>query len=189
MSEGNAHLVHFSVNGLEAGTGGSEIRLNKEGVLEVSAKGAALLSETQDAEGAMIARRPLDRQPYWHIERARIGTGRKVRVELIVNGKAVDTTEIGADGGWKDIRFQYALKESGTVALRIFPAAHTNPVFVLVNNKKIGVAKSALWCRQALDQCWKMKAKNIREEERGAAEKAYTEARKLYDELVREGGV
>ena len=44
-------------------------------------------------------------QPYWHIERARIGTTRKVRVELIVNGYAVDTTEIIADGKWKDITF------------------------------------------------------------------------------------
>src|SRR4051812_43905643 len=134
----------------------------------------------------MIAQRPLDSQPYWNIERSRIAKGRKVRVELIVNGNAVDTTEIIADGAWKNINFQYSIKQSSWIALRIFPSAHTNAVFVLVNNKPIHVQKSAEWCRDALDQCWKMKQKNIRAEEHSAAKALYNNARKIYEGILKD---
>lgn len=186
VSEGNAHIIDFSVNGLEAGTNNSELKLNKETELEIAAKVAALLPEQQSEEGAAIAKRPLDRQPYWNIERARISNSRKVRVELIVNGIAVDTTEITADGNWNDIRFTYALKQSSWVALRVFATAHTNPVFVLVKNQPIHVAKSAQWCKEALDQCWKMKQANIRLEEHEAAKAAYDKAGEVYQTIINE---
>ena len=185
MSEGNAHIIDFSVNGLEAGIKNSELKIEKEKEINIVAKVAALLPELQDENGAMIAQRPLDRQPYWNIERSRIGNGRKVRVELIVNGNAVDTTEIIADGAWKNINFQYAIKQSSWIALRIFPSAHTNPVFVLVNHKPISVQKSAEWCRDALNQCWKMKQTGIRAEERSAAEAIYDNARKVYEGIIK----
>lgn len=186
VSEGNAHIIDFTVNGLEAGTKASELKLNGEQLVKITAKVAALLPEQQDADGARITQRPLDQQPYWNIERSRIGSGRNMRVELIVNGKAVDTTEITADGAWKNINFNYPLKQSSWIALRIFPSVHTNPVFVLVNNKPIRVQKSAQWCRQAVDQCWRMKQAAIRTEERDAAEAAYNTARKVYDEIIKE---
>ena len=184
VSEGNAHIIDFSVNGLEAGTKNSELKLEKETSVNIVAKVAALLPEHQDENGAMIAHRPLDSQPYWHIERSRILKGRKVRVELIVNGNAVDTTEITADGGWKNLNFQYSITQSSWIALRVFPSAHTNPVFVLVNDKPISIQKSAEWCRAAVEQCWKMKQKGIRVEERSAAEAAYNKARKIYDGII-----
>lgn len=186
VSEGNAHIIDFSVNGLEAGTKNSELKIVKEGTIKIVAKVAALLPEHQDEDGAIIAQRPLDRQPYWNIERSRIGKGRNARVELIVNGKAVDTTEIIADGDWKNISFSYPVKESCWIALRIFPSAHTNPVFVLVDDKQIRVQKSAEWCRQAVDQCWKMKQSGIRAEERSAAAAAYDDARKIYDGIIKD---
>ncbi|HZH63262.1 MAG TPA: CehA/McbA family metallohydrolase, partial [Flavisolibacter sp.] len=173
VSEGSAHIIDFSVNGLEAGTKDSELKIEKEGTLKIFAKVAALLPEHQDEEGAIIAQRPLDRQPYWNIERSRIGKGRKIRVELVVNGIAVDTTEVTADGTWNNVNFQYLLKQSSWVALRVFPSAHTNPVFVLVDNSPIRVQKSAEWCRQVVDQCWKMKQNSIRAEERSAAAAVY----------------
>ena len=172
------------MNGLEAGTKNSELQLDKEASLKITAKVNALLPAQQDEEGAIIAQRPLDKQPYWNIERSRIGKTRKVRVELIVNGDAVDTTEIIADGTWKDVNFQYKANQSGWVALRIFPSVHTNPVFVLVDNKPIQVRTSAEWCKAALDQCWKMKQANIREEERAAAKQAYDKARTVYEKII-----
>lgn len=72
------------------------------------------------------------------------------------------------------------------MALRVFPSAHTNPVFVLVNDQPIRVQKSAAWCRQAVDQCWKMKQGGIRAEERSAAGAAYDSARKVYDGIMKE---
>jgi hypothetical protein len=186
VSEGNSHIINFSVNGLEAGTRGSKVDLKKQEAVKITASVVANLPEQQDEAGARIAQSPVMQQPYWHIERARIGTTRKVRVELIVNGFAMDTAEIIADGNWKDITFTYPVTHSSWIALRIYPSSHSNPVFVIVDGKPIDERKSAEWCRQAVDQCWKMKQANIRPEERTAAEAGYDEARKVYDKIIRE---
>ena len=126
----------------------------------------------------------MDRQPYWNIERARIGTTRKVRVELIVNGEAVDTAEIVANGKLQDIKFNYPIKQSSWVALRVYPSSHTNPIFLILDGKPIHKRNSAEWCRHAVDQCWKMKQANIRSQERPAAQAAYDKARKVYDKII-----
>jgi hypothetical protein len=51
----------------------------------------------------------------------------------------------------------------------------------MVNNKPVNIQKSANWCLQALDQCWKTKQNSIRAEERAAAEAMYKNARKIYE--------
>jgi len=186
VTEGNSHIINFSVNGLEAGTKDSRVDLKKPGAVKITARVIANLPEQQDQAGASIAQRDVAVQPYWHIERARIGTTRKVRVELIVNGYSVDTTEMIADGKWNDITFTYPVTHSSWIALRVYQSSHTNPVFVIVDGKPIHEKKSAEWCRQAVDQCWKMKQGNIRSEERAAAEAAYDDARKIYDKIIRE---
>ena len=103
-----------------------------------------------------------------------------------MNGFPVDTIDIIADGRMKDISFNYKVKNSSWIALRIFPSAHTNPVFILVNKKTIGLKKSALWCRQAVDQCWQEKEKKIRPTEKAAAESAYNQARQVYEKIIKE---
>ena len=103
-----------------------------------------------------------------------------------MNGKPVDTTVIAADGNWQNVSFNYPLHHSSWVALRVFPSSHTNPVFVILDGKPIQERSSAKWCRQAVDQCWKMKQGNIRAEERAAAEAAYDKARKVYDTIIQE---
>jgi hypothetical protein len=183
---GGSHIINFSVNGLEAGTNNSELAVKGPQSVNVTAKVAVYLPEQQTEEGADIAHRSPDKQPYWNIERARIGTTRKVPVELIVNGKPVDTAEIVADGSWQDIKFNYAVDRSSWVALRIYPSSHTNPVFVIVDGKPIRIAESIKWCRQSVDQCWKMKQANIHPEERAAAEAAYNDARNIYDKMLQD---
>lgn len=184
VSDGSSHIIDFSVNGLEAGTGNSELSLQSPATVTVNAKVAAYLPLQQTELGAEIAGRQQSMQPYWNIERARIDKSRNVRVELIVNGQAVDTTVIAADGNWKDIRFQYPVKESSWIALRVYQSAHTNPVFIMLNGKPVHIRKSAEWCRRAVDQCWKMKQAKIRAGERSAAEAAYNDARKIYDRII-----
>jgi len=186
VSDGSSHIIDFSVNGLEAGTKNSQLELKKQEAVTIAARVVANLPEQQDEVGARIAQSPVMQQPYWHLERARIGTTRKVRVELLVNGNAVDTTEIIADGKWNDISFTYPITHSSWMALRVYPSSHTNPLFVIVDGKPIHERKSAEWCRQAVDQCWKMKQSNIRSEERKAAEAAYDAARKLYDKIIQD---
>lgn len=186
ISEGNAHIINFSVNGLEAGTNDSRLILKGQESVKITAKVVANLPEHQDESGAAIAQKALTEQPYWNIERARIGITRKVLVELIVNGESVDTSEITADGKWKDVSFNYLVNRSSWVALRIYTGSHTNPVFILVDGKPIHERRSAEWCRKAVDQCWKMKQGNIRSQERPAAEAAYDKARKIYDKIIQD---
>lgn len=185
VTDGASHILDFNVNGVEAGTGNSELSARSNERLKITAKITARLPAEQDEEGEAIATRPLDEQPYWHIERARIGKTQNVRVELVVNGVAAASKDIAANSEWQDISFDYPVKESAWIALRIFPSAHTNPVFVKVDNKPITVLKSVEWCRDVVDQCWKMKRESIRESERPAAEAAYDAARKVYDDILK----
>ena len=186
ISEGNSHLINFSVNGLEAGTNESRLNLKGKESVKITARVVANLPEQQDQSGAAIAQSELTEQPYWSIERARIGSTRKVRVELIVNGASVDTSEIIADGKWKDVSFNYPVNRSSWMALRVYPSSHTNPVFVLVDSNPIRERGSAEWCRKAVDQCWKMKRGNIRAQELADAEAAYDKARKIYEKIIQD---
>ena len=189
VSDGRSHLMDFAVNGLAVGTNDSELNLSGAETVAVTAKVAAYLPPEQDEVGATIAARSLTQAPYWHIERARIGTGRTVPVELIVNGQAVDRVEIEADGEWNDVAFEVPLDRSSWVALRVLPSSHTNPIFVLVDDAPIRASRSAEWCRLAVDQCWAMKEPLIREEERAEAQAAYDHARRVYDEIIRTSAV
>ena len=74
-----------------------------------------------------------------------------------------------------------------TPALRIFPSAHTNPVFVEVDGKPIRASKkSAQWCLDSVDTCWKAKVKQIRESERTDAAAAFEVARVAYKKILAE---
>lgn len=181
VSEGSAHLMNFAVNGLEAGTRDSELKLSGENKIQVSANVAAYLEQLPPVT------KP-DERVYWHIEKARIGNTRQVPVELIVNGRPVDTVKIEADGKVRRVQFNYPLKRSSWVATRILGAAHSNPIFIQLDGKPIADAESARWCMKALDQCWKMKEPNIRSSEKAAAKEAYDDARKVYQAIEERAG-
>lgn len=184
VSEGGSHLLNFSVNGVECGINNSELKLRGRQSLKVFAKAAAMLPEQQSQAGASIAARPGDQQPYWHIERARAGKSRNVKVELLVNGVAVQSNSLLADGALQDINFTHTLEKSAWVALRIYPSSHTNPIFVEIDGMPILERKSADWAVKAVDQCWKKKSPNIRSGERDEAKAAYDRARKVYLKLT-----
>ncbi|MCE7073652.1 CehA/McbA family metallohydrolase [Dyadobacter sp. CY327] len=184
VSDGKSHIMDFSVNGKESGVGDSEVAIKINETINITANVAAYLPEKQDAAGEAIAKTSIILMPYWDIERARIEKSRKVRVELVVNGEAVDTTEINADGAVNNVKFSYKPAKSGWAAVRVFPSSHSNPIFIKVNNKPVIEKKSAEWCLATLNQCWKMKEPNIRAEEKKAAEAAYEEARKKYQAII-----
>ena len=118
---------------------------------------------------------------------ARIGDTRNVPVEVVVNGVAVDHKEIVADGTEQEVTFNVPIKESSWVCLRILPSSHTNPVFVLVDDKPIRASKrSAEWCLKAVDKCWEQKKKAIRAAELAGAEEAYDKARAAYKKIAEE---
>jgi hypothetical protein len=129
----------------------------------------------------------MDQQPYWDIERARIGTTREVAVQLVVNGDAVATRNLPADGQVRDIAFDVSIDRSSWIAARILPSSHTNPVFVLVGDKPIRASRrSAEWCLTAVNQCWTQKAPAIRTSELPDARAAYDHAREVYKRLIAE---
>jgi hypothetical protein len=188
--DGHTHLFDFQVNGLGVGEAGVDGRKSvlaaKQGEpLKIVCKAAAMLGDAPTPDD--ILTRGLDKQPYWHIERARVKGTRQVPVELIVNGEAVDKKLIEADGRVNDIEFNFTPQQSSWVAFRVFPAAHTNPVFVEVDGKPIRASRrSAQWCLDAVDKCWNAKQSKIRDSEHQAAEEAYDHARATYRTILAE---
>src|SRR5262249_26558830 len=115
VSDGKSHLIDFTVNGVAVGEKKSEVRLDKAGKVKVTARVAALLEPEPTSETEAIRKAPLAAKPYWDIERCRIGTSRKVPVELIVNGRAVEKQEITADGSVQEVSFEAAIDQSSWV--------------------------------------------------------------------------
>jgi hypothetical protein len=184
VSDGKAHLLEFTVGGRKVGEQGSELRLAGPATVKAEVQVAALLDQTPDTR---LRDLPYDQQPYWDVERARVGAGREVAVELLVNGAVAGRKTVAADGAIRPVTFDVPIGKSSWVAARIRPAAHTNPVFVVVGDAPIRASRrSARWCLAAVDQCWSQKAPRIREPEKGAARAAYDHARAVYRRLLAE---
>jgi hypothetical protein len=187
VSDGKSHLMDFKVEDTPVGLRASEVRLEQPGMVKVTATVAARLEPKPTPETERVRKTALNQKPYWDVERARVGDTRKVPVEVVVNGQAVDRKEVEADGTEHAVTFEVPVKESSWVCLRVFPSSHTNPVFVLVGGKPVRASKkSAEWCLKALDRCWEQKAPHIREQERPEAEQAYNQAREAYRKILAE---
>jgi hypothetical protein len=172
------------VNGLLAGTQGSEVKLGKQETVRVSAKVAARLDEQPNET---IRSRRYDRQPFWDLERARIGNTREVAVELVVNSEPVAKKNIIADGTLRDLTFDVPIAHSSWVALRILPSSHTNPIFVVVGGKPVRASKkSAEWLLKSVDQCWSQKSPRMTEKDKAEATAAYEHARQVYRKILAE---
>jgi len=184
VSDGKSHLLDFKVNGVEVGRGRSELEMSAAGTVKAQLRVAAYLDPVPN-EG--IRNRTPDQQPYWDIERARIGSTREVPVELVVNGSVVATRNVAADGQLRDVGFDVPISRSSWIAARILSSSHTNPVFALVGDQPIRASRrSAEWCLTAVNQCWTQKAPAIRSSERADARAAYDHAREVYKRLISE---
>ena len=156
VSDGKSHLLDFKVDGVGVGRGGSELRMKTAGTVKVRLRVAAYLDPLPNEA---IRTRPPDQQPFWDIERARVGTTREVPVEIVVNGRVVATRNVAADGQLRDLEFDVPIAASSWIAARILSSAHTNPVFAIVGDKPIRASRlSAEWCLTSVDQCWPQKA-------------------------------
>ena len=183
--DGRSHLMDFSVNGVEVGTHNSEVQIKEKEKVKVKARVAAFL--TEDPLPGGIKDRPLDQQPYWHLERARVGTTRNVKVELVVNGYPVEEKIILADGKINEVEFDYEIKMSSWLALRIYKSSHSNPIWAIVDKKPVRASKrSAEWCLKSVEQCWKQKERFIAKNELVDAIKAYDHARRAYQKIIKE---
>ena len=182
VSEGRAHLMDYSIDGVEVGTHASEVNLSSPGTVHASVRVSALLDVVPSQAIKTLS---YDKKPYWSIERARIGDSREVPLELIVNGKVFAQKKILADGNIRTVSFDLPIAQSSWVSMRILPAAHTNPIFVVVGKKPIcASAASAQWDLDAVHQLWTQKAPRISPAELGAARAAYDHAEDVYKHLL-----
>jgi len=187
VSDGKSHLINFAVDGMGMGEAGGEVRLERPGRVRATVRVAALLAEEPDPD---LRGRSMQEEPYWDIERARIGDTRKVPVELVVNGKPVARQEVIADGQIRDLVFDVAVERSSWVALRILGSSHTNPVFIIVGSKPIRASRrSAEWCLRGVDRCWSQKEQFIAAGEKDEAAADYEHARQVYRGRIQESDV
>jgi hypothetical protein len=176
FGDGRSHFIDYEADG--HGVGRGDLELARPAKLTVRARIAARLEE-----------QPLDSTvlPLWHLERSRIGATRTVPVDVVVNGRAIATKAIVADGTLRDFSVEVPIERSSWIALRILNSGHTHPIFVKVDKQPIRASKrSAQWCRSCVDKLWQVKSDFIRESERPAAAAAYDHARRTYDAIISE---
>ena len=201
VSDGRGHLINFSANGVEIGVNGSELKLSRPGKITVKVTAAAMLAKMPNERIRALG---LERQPYWHIERTRIGDSRRVPVEIVVNGRSVARQEIEADGSLHDLDFEVAIDRSSWIAVRINTSAHTNPIYAVVADQPIRASKASIqWCLDSVEQCWKSKSgvwkqkfsvdpkkrpaeAAKRQKEFAAFRRAYDHARQVYRQRLAE---
>ncbi len=184
VSDGKTHLMDFTVDKTEVGSGDSEVHLSGPGTVKVTVNAAAYLPELPNDA---IRKLPYDEKPYWDIERARVGDSREVPVEIVVNGRTAARKTIVADGAIHPLEFTVRVEASSWIAARVLPAAHTNPIFVLVNGQPIRASRrSAEWCLNAVNQCWTQKAPHMSPTDQAKAREAYDHAREVYKKLISE---
>jgi hypothetical protein len=198
VSDGRTHLIDFTAGGVELGTKDSELRLSGPGKMTLTAKVSAMLPEKRDPAirpyadviaraGGKGSKWAAELKPFWHVERARIGESRDVKVEAVVNGYPVATQVIRADGTSRDVTFDVPIERSSWVALRILGSSHTNPIFVVVGGKPIRASKRSVeWCLKSVDVCWSQKERAIAPAEKEDAVAAYEHARQVYRKLLAE---
>jgi hypothetical protein len=181
--DGRSHFTEFRVNGNERGD--PDIELSKPGSVEILGKVAVRLEPEVTPATKAIKESSEFVQPFWHVERARIGTSREVPVEIVINGVVAHTVNLLADGVPREIHFSTALTKSSWIALRILYSGHTHPIFVKVDGLPIRSSKrSASWCRSCVDKIWEVKSPFIRSQERTEAAAAFDHARAVYDQIL-----
>jgi hypothetical protein len=162
VSDGAYHLMDFQASSRRAkiavGEKNSELRLTKPGTIDMT---------------VVVAARDLARK--------------NASVEVIVNGFPVMTRTVPTDGKERKLAFSVPVTRSSWVAVRTFPNAHTNPIFVLVGGKPVRASRrSAEWCLRGVDQCWEQKKGFYAEAERKTAAADYEHARKVYRRIALE---
>ncbi|MGZ0164740.1 MAG: CehA/McbA family metallohydrolase [Planctomycetales bacterium] len=190
VSDGFAHALDFSVDGQRPGFG--EVKLSAAGKVNVKATVAfAPATPIGVAYGNVMpsgGRRIVGDTVNLHAPRSMdYVNGGKRKVEIVVNGEAVASVDVPADGASHEVTFPVNIAKSSWVALRHFPQLHTNPVNVIVDDKPIRAsADSARWCVDVIKELWKFRSKRISEKERPAARAAYDRAESKFRQIAKE---
>jgi len=190
VSDGYAHALDFVVNGRSPGdelalaapgkvTVKAVVAFSPETPLESPYGGVIPVGGRRYVGDTIIKRETQSPDPMYQ-------RGQRL-VEVIVNGRAVASRVVAADGREHAIELSVPIERSSWIALRQFPELHTNPVDVLVADKPIRASRqSAQWALACIDQLWRVRARRIATPERADAERAYEEARAIYRRVAAE---
>ena len=138
-------------------------------------------------EGSQVRIEPGESVRFQVDTAARVADQPTLTAELIVNGYPVATQEFPADGSSREIAFQHRFSESSWAAIRVFPHAHTNPIYVHINEQPVRASlDSARWCLEGVRQCWKMKQNTYDPSEQQDARTAYDHAQKVFQTIIDE---
>lgn len=192
VSDGYAHLTAMTVGGQSPGY--ADATLEAPGEVRFVAdvafapevpRGVAYGTEVASAGRAVAGDTVLlhrDRSSDWI-------QGGDRKVEVIVNGEAVATRSVPADGQVHRIELDLSIDQSSWVALRQFPQLHSNPVNVLVAGKPIRASRrSARWCVEMTKLLWTNRERTISPAERDAAKKAFDHTIEVFTGLAEEAG-
>ncbi len=188
VSDGYAHAVEFSVNGISAGP--EPLELAEAKTVQVSTR-VAFAPETPIGVPYGTAESPLGKAKtgdtvVLHVEPndETIPGGERL-VEIVVNGEVAASKKVPADGRIRELEFEIPVSESSWIALRHFPQLHTNPVEVIVAGDPIHAnPDSARWCIEIIEKLWENRNMKIREEERDEAAATYERAKNYYREIL-----
>jgi hypothetical protein len=190
VSDGYAHTVKFTVNGVAPGDG--PVKRDDAGEVTVAAD-VAFAPETPRnvAYGTLTAPagpRVAGDTRILHVPRSREwDAGGERRIEVIVNGHVAAMQSIPADGQIHSVTFNIPVNRSSWIALRQFPQLHTNPVDVVVAGQPIRASRaSALWCAEMIEVLWKNRESRIAKAEREIAQTTYRRVIDRYRQIAAE---
>ncbi len=191
VSDGFAHSLDFRVNDTRPGFG--DVALSQPGEVTITAKIAfAPVTPETVAQGVIEpvgGKRLVGDTVELHGPRSdKLIEGGERLVEIVVNGRAVASRKVPADGKIHDLKFQIPILQSSWVALRQFPQLHTNPVNVFVAGRPIRASReSARWCEEVIDLLWKNRERVIAEPERDEARRTFEKAKAVYRTIAESG--
>ncbi|HQR44168.1 MAG TPA: CehA/McbA family metallohydrolase, partial [Gemmatales bacterium] len=169
VSDGTTHLMDFAASWTSLA-----------GATEWHSRGNEVVWDEKEARfiGLMLVVNAAARHP----------DKKEVEVELIVNGVVAEKQMMLADGKVRQLIFQnkHDPKKTSWYAVRVFPHAHTNPIWVIKDGKPIREKASLEWCLAGVEQCWKEKKKTYAAAEMKDAEAAYEHARQVYRQRLTE---
>lgn len=169
ISDGYAHALRFTV---EDKSPGNELQILQPGVVRV--KPTVAFAAHQPLGTALGGKTP---------------SGPTRKVEIVVNGVAVESKDVPADDKPHDIVFDVSIAKSSWVALRHYPSLHTNSVNVIVDKKPIRASRqSAEWCIGVIEQLWRVRGPDIARPERDEAERTFQKAIDIYRKIAAESG-
>ena len=180
VSDGFAHALNFTVDGVEPGTG--IVRRAGPGTVVIRARVAfapevplGVAYGTMEVPGGK--RFQGDTRVLYHPRSERTAAGGGRLVEIVRNGGVVASRTVPADGAVHELSFEVPVDRSSWIALRHFPQLHTNPVDVIVAEKPVRASReSAVWCAEAVKLLWELRSDKIAAAERPAARLAYDRA-------------